>query len=340
MTTTELANLAGVSQATVSRVINGAEGVSPETIQTVRRIIQERGYKRPFRSRGRPREIFPGARSRTGNLALLFLDASWNRHPSLAMAKLRGVQQTVADMGLNLIVGDLTAHRQLPPLVARGQVDGVLLWGHTLPTHVLDELQLPLLWLSSHADERGDGVLMGNELIGRLAAKYLLDSGHRHLAFLSVYEEHPGYRDRGAGFAYAIHSAGAKMTTITGDAFAATSAALLEQQVGVLVDRWRNLPAKPTGLFIPDDQITAIVYRALQSRGISPGEDVQIVSCNNEEAYLTGLHPRPATIDLAPETTGRRAVEQLIWRIRHPKEERRVQVMVEPVLVPGEDAAG
>ena len=56
----------------------------------------------------------------------------------------------------------------------------------------------------------------------------------------------------------------------------------------------------------------------------------------NETPYLANLHPRPATIDLGPEVTGRRAVEQLLWRIRHGTESRRVQVIVEPVLVPGE----
>jgi DNA-binding LacI/PurR family transcriptional regulator len=66
-----------------------------------------------------------------------------------------------------------------------------------------------------------------------------------------------------------------------------------------------------------------------------PGRDIDVISCNNEMSYLVGLDPRPATIDIGAETIGRRSVEQLLRRIKHPEELRQVQIAVTPMLVEG-----
>ena len=74
-----------------------------------------------------------------------------------------------------------------------------------------------------------------------------------------------------------------------------------------------------------------------------PVRDVTLISCNNEQPWLAGLRPRPATIDLGAKTTGRCAAEQLLWRIRCPEKQRRIQVLVEPVLItdaPGSPSGG
>ena len=63
------------------------------------------------------------------------------------------------------------------------------------------------------------------------------------------------------------------------------------------------------------------------------GRDVSVVSCNNEHSLLANLHPSLTTIDVHAEAIGRRAVDQLLWRIRHPEETLACQVLVEPTLV-------
>ena len=80
-----------------------------------------------------------------------------------------------------------------------------------------------------------------------------------------------------------------------------------------------------------------MVYAELRKRSIDPGKDILIVSCGNEDAYLNGLYPRPATIDLAPEATGRLAVEQLLRLVRDPVASKRASVVVTPELVLGDE---
>ncbi|MFI4876223.1 MAG: substrate-binding domain-containing protein [Blastopirellula sp. JB062] len=155
-----------------------------------------------------------------------------------------------------------------------------------------------------------------------------------------VNSEHPGFSARGDGFGYAAHLAGMQVQQYCSEQekpFEQLSSREVEAIAAPLVDQMLADPTRPIGLFLPDDQLTAAVYRRLQQAKAAIGKEIEIVSCNNEEPYLAGLHPRPATIDLGPELTGRRAVEQLLWSSQHPgDDQRRVELVVEPILIEGE----
>ena len=338
MNTTEIAKLAGVSQSTVSRVINKHPSVSPENVRAVRKAMKKLGYT-PRRKR---RATSPKT-TRSGNVAVLVLDQSFVHHAMLTTVKLQGVVEALSEAGLNMIFARVTDPKFLPPAVVEGKVDGILLWGHLAPEGLLEKLpSVPVGWLSSHANTVGDAVLPGNEAIGRLAATYLLRRGHKRLAFLNISGTYPALSSRGDGFCYAAHVTDADVQMIVDDRrhderFEWWGREQLEDSAAWLVDRLLALRPRPTGLFVPDDQITAAVHWRLTSCGVPPGRELTIISANNEQPYLAGLHPRPATIDVSPATTGRLAVEQLLWQIRHPNEGRRVQVVVEPMLVEGEE---
>lgn len=87
---------------------------------------------------------------------------------------------------------------------------------------------------------------------------------------------------------------------------------------------------RPDGMFVTCDALTAKLYPILKSLGIRPGRDLEVVSCNNEASLLAGLEPRPLSIDIRPAYIGKKAVEQLRWRILHPDEEDQITVEVSP----------
>ncbi|TWT34667.1 LacI family DNA-binding transcriptional regulator [Blastopirellula retiformator] len=335
--TVEIAEIAGVSQATVSRVINNHAGVSPETVQIVNEIIKRLGYEpRPRKAR---RE--GGGQLRVKNVAVLMLDGSSQRHPTLAMAKLRGVEQALSAAGMNMILADVSSKQASAPALERRQLDGVLLWGHRASKKLMEKLTgIPAVWLSSHVSSSDGAVSQGNAAIGRLAGEYLLQRDLDRLCFLTVKSDHPGFAARGDGFGYAAHLQGVEIERYESDQdppFEQMSSRQLEAAVAPLVEGMLRDPRRPIGLFAPDDQITAAIYRQLHRAKIEIGREINVVSCNNEEPYLAGLHPRPATIDLAPELTGRRAVEQLLWSMRRPDDtDRRMELIVEPILIEGD----
>ena len=105
-----------------------------------------------------------------------------------------------------------------------------------------------------------------------------------------------------------------------------------------LIDAFAAMSPRPDGLFIDRDSTTARVYPLLAKRGIQPGRDVTIVSCDNDEVALSPLTPRPATIDLGSEEIGFRVVRRLLLRIEN-RDEPPVFIQTMPRLIHGEDEA-
>ncbi len=351
MSIVDVAKLAGVSQATVSRVINGRAGVSPERAAKVRQVMDQLGYQPPpleQRPGRRPKldvEKAPRAQAaqdlKNGLIGVVILDALFHYTPGVLSAHIRGIERGAADYGLGVVVMYADQQTVLSPLIAADRLDGLILMGSDTSAPVMAMLnRLPAIWSSSHHGPASDTVLTGNYQIGNLAADYLLARGHRRLGFLSAMAQYPAYPARAEAFESAAQRAGVEVRlwlddqplSLTGQDHELTQ---IRTAVDALVGQLAAEQPLVSGLFVPNDMMTAVVYAALSSRGIAPGKDVEIISCNNEETYLVGLRPRPATIDIGAELMGRKSVEQLLWRIHNPRLARQVHMAVEPMLVEG-----
>ncbi|WP_145257939.1 LacI family DNA-binding transcriptional regulator [Planctomycetes bacterium Pan216] len=333
----KVARLAGVSQATVSRVINRQPGVSPENVKAVEEAIRK--LKFVPRTRRRRTKTVPEAGA--GTVAVLLLDDSYAVHSTLAMLKLQGVCHALRETRTNLIFASVGSVHDLPPLLSTQQVDGVLLWGHRAPAGLQKELgDLPRVWLSSHEGEGQQGTLFGNEAVGRTAAEHLIEQGCRQLAVLNVTHHLRSHRARVEGFHLVARREEIAARTIGGEGDDPTvdqrDATALERRIDALVDRLLKLKTRVDGLFVLSDQLTAITHRTLKRKGVDLRQELTIVSAGNDEPYLLGLDPRPATIDLSPELTGQCAARKLLWTINQPDHADRVEVVVTPKLVPGD----
>ena len=337
MSIVEVAKLAGVSHATVSRVINNRPGVSPECVRLVREAMNNIGYTPS--GRGRP----VNSQTRVGNIALLMIGADLTLMLApVAGAVLHSVEDALASRGFNLILGKLNDSGRLPPSVASGRVDGLLLYGYPPPRkHHTRLAKFPCVWLLSPRSPRGywgDRIAPDNEAIGRIAAEHLIEQGHKNIAMLNLSPDHLGYAERRQGFEQAASAAGVDAQIISDDHIDPGMpfvAEFDEDAVKTLVNKYAAMQPRPTGLFVPRDPLTVMVYHELRSAGIEPGRDVSVVSCNNEPV-LGGLDPRPATIDLRPELIGQQAVEQLVLRVKKPHDPVSVVSAVEPKLIPGD----
>lgn len=338
MSIVEVAKLAGVSHATVSRVINNRPGVSPECVRLVRQAMQNIGYTPS--GRGRP----VNNQTRVGNIALLMIGADLTLMLApVAGAVLHAVEDALADKGFNLILGKLNDSGRLPPNVANGRVDGLLLYGYPPPRkHYSHLAKFPSVWLLSPRISRGywgDRIEPNNEAIGQLAAEHLIAKGHTDIAMLNLSPDHQGYEQRTKAFTETAKAHNINAHVLV-DGLSNTDMPFVaefdEAAVNTLVDRYLAIQPRPTGLFVSRDSLTVMVYHALRARGVEPGRDVTIISCNNEPV-LAGLDPRPATIDLRPEVLGRQAVEQLAMRIQKPHDPVSVVSVVQPRVVPGDD---
>jgi DNA-binding LacI/PurR family transcriptional regulator len=108
-----------------------------------------------------------------------------------------------------------------------------------------------------------------------------------------------------------------------------------------LVERWKAMPdsSRPTAIIVGADSIAVQLYAALRQLELRVGRDVSVLSFNHEKPLVMGLNPTLTTIDIRAEAIGRRAVQQLLSRIRNKVESIPTKILVEPSLVEGESVA-
>lgn len=128
MTIADVAREAGVSRATVSRVINGVPNVNGETVALIRQTMEKMGYMRmAIRPGPKPRLQHP-SRLRTGAIALVTIGGSGDlfREPTMASV-IDQIQATCRKHHLSLLLDQMSSPEQLPLCVQARRVDGVLL---------------------------------------------------------------------------------------------------------------------------------------------------------------------------------------------------------------------
>jgi LacI family transcriptional regulator len=337
MSITRVAKLAGVSSSTVSRVINNSPRVAPETVESVRRAMQELNYT-PSDRRPGPKPS-SHTRSSTATIAFLVIGANRNRATPAFEDLLHGLSLASSQHDLNLVFNHVPDPEQLIARVQSQKIDGLLLHG-SAPTHAVREKlgRIPTVWVMGNRrrPDWGDQVMPDGYEVGELAAKYLASRGHRNLAFLNLDSGHWLIRMYGHAFSVTGAEAGCQVHLLEqprkspANYWQEHSPEAVEQ----LVQRYLDLRDRPTGIFVADDMQVAMIRPALQRRGVTIGKgNVEVISCNNEKPYLVGLDPRPAEIDIRVESIGKRAIDQLIWRLDHPGVTERIVTTIEPYVV-------
>lgn len=337
-----VAELAGVAPSTVSLVLNKPDNVAVETRKAVFTAIKTLNYLP--RERGRPRKgrDDPQGANCTNRIAFIaFGTPGQVLQVPIYLDVLHGVESELHNNRMTMVLRRATKENLADgrPLLPT-RVDGMLLLGDPADSLIDPRLlEAPCVQLMGQIrpDRAWDHVSYDNSRIGKLAADYLLARNHKKCAFIGDGANESGHcgNERQTVFQAAMQAGGGSVDVLLKEnLFIKSTGAQMVNRKGLaaLVDRLLRLKPRPTGIFVEADQITSILYFILQERGIRPGVDLAIVSCNNERMVLQGLEPQPATVDVHAEQVGRRGVEQLLWRLAHP-EDRRVTLALEPELV-------
>jgi DNA-binding LacI/PurR family transcriptional regulator len=347
VTMRDVADLAGVSTSTVSRVMNGRSAVSPETAQRVQQAVAELGYQ-PRGNSNSSEPLHLGGRNVV--LALLGMHRSLVSLPVVAEA-IHGVERAIADAGGNCLLADAPHIDQLPPVLERKDIDGVILKGALQGTQigrtytpVMERLRsFPSVWLYGRPRECwGDTVGANDFLVGEIAAHHLIERGHMDLAFINPKGHHILFDPRYQGFVTRARSEGANVSMFCSENRAMWQLPLKIAQdvesVQELVEAMLAQTPRPTAVFAPADSIAALIYRALTVRGLRIGEEISLVSCNNEQPIKEMLYPALTTIDVHATAIGHRAVDQLVWRIKN-RDAPAMELRLEPTLIEGESVS-
>lgn len=212
VTLKDIADEAGVSMMTVSNVINGNRArVSPETIERVQRIVAERGYV-PSAS---ARSLATRASRLVGLLVPAADEDSLTLSPHTA-AMLGQVERALRKRGYHLLLRGIAHPDEVAEALQSWSLDGAVLLGFL--DEEIDRLRpraagkIALLAIDSYSsNELTTGVRSDDFTGARLAARHLLELGHRNIVFAG-----PSFSDVGVvhhrfeGFRQAFTDAGAR----------------------------------------------------------------------------------------------------------------------------------
>ena len=338
-TISDVALKAGVSTATVSRLINGTGPISEETDSRVRAAIAELNYTRRRKPKSR-RRAGGSARTASSQRPIAF---PWlgpfpaDQGHAFTDKVIGGLDRTAREEGRPLSL------RRVPDLAmadarqAVGEAEGVVI----RTSNQREMVEQALDWLGgipavrvlgesrSHR-MRVDHVVPDNTEVGVLAAEYLRRRGCRRLVFASTSDDWAVMHQRCVAFVRTAHETGSPVSVVVRkDSDAAER--LRQELAGMRVD-WVLAGDRPRlvrriasvnkgsfGLFMPRDFELAMVMPQLQLMGVDFNGNAAAIGCDREMRCLSELEPTPATIDLHPEDVGARALRQLLHRIQHPR---------------------
>lgn len=269
----DVARLAGVSQGTVSHVLNHPDRVSPEKTAAVEAAIARLGFVR-----NEPARQLRAGYSKT--VGLLLLDA-WN--PGF-MDLARGVEDTTASRGWTVLIAnsgrDIIREKTYLRLYAEGRVAGLIVVPHDQFTDSLHRIRtggIPVVVVDrAETGEHKLSVAVDDLTGGRAAAQHLIGLGHRHLAFVGDEVAAAPVHDRLVGVRQAVDDAIADGLDVRLDILPAELTADAGRAVG---ERLAAMPAgrRPTAVTAAIDLLAIGVLQALLSHGVRVPEELSLI---------------------------------------------------------------
>ncbi|MFQ6100338.1 MAG: LacI family DNA-binding transcriptional regulator [Anaerolineae bacterium] len=304
-----MAKKAGVSIATVSRVINHTAPVAPETESQVQAAIAELNY--------RPQSAAQVLASRkTNTIGLLFPEISGNFVSPL----LRGIEAEARESGFALLVyatqgGDASDTIRPQPL-GEHNTDGVVVFVDSLPEEELlrfDQIGFPvvLVYRSSPSRSSIPCVTIENKQGARMLVDHLIEvHGYRRIAFLAGQEGHEDSHWREIGYRESLTA-----HSIPFDPQLVSVGGFDKERAYAATESWLKEGLAFNAVFAADDDSAIGVLAALNDAGKRVPEDVAVVGFD-DIALSRYLTPPLTTVRAPTEQVGREAIKQLVQLIR------------------------
>jgi DNA-binding LacI/PurR family transcriptional regulator len=307
----QVAERAGVSRATASRVVNGAATVEEGLAARVRRAVDELGYVPNLAARA--------LMTRRADAVTLIAVESTSRvfgDPFFA-AIARGASQELARSGVHMVLSMMQTDADLDRLAAflrGGHVDGALViseHGDHDVVGLVEDCGIAVVVggrpVARH-DEIGH-VDHDNVEGGRLAARHLVDGGRRRVATVAGPQDMTAGVDRLVGFREELGSAFDPELVEVGD-FTTTGGA---RATSALLERHPDVD----GLFVANDLMALGALTALRDAGRRVPEDVAVIGYDDADIAAVAAPPL-TTVRQRTETQGRLMAQLLLRRLGRP----------------------
>lgn len=328
ISTRKLAELAGVSQSTVSRCLNDRPEISPDTKERVRALAREHGY---IVKRKSQKTLCTASRKAIGVLMMrhMFFDDLFINQlvcelnsiienenyyviPLLDFYGSEGVDKLRDLLALRLIEGFIIINRKYDEAIDQ----------------YFNQIGIPHIYLIYHlrnSTKQAYIVDTDNFAGGYIAAAHLLGLGHRRIATLTTPLDE--FRDRTDGYREALREAGVSFDA----GLLITAQADYHSSYEIISDRIDTL-AGATALFAQFDIGAIAAMNALVDHGIRVPEDLSVIGLDGLD--IGAMH-RPALTSVRQpfRELARKAVRRLLKIVSTPRAETEGKVYLRPELV-------
>jgi LacI family transcriptional regulator len=301
----DVAEQAGVSIATVSRVLNDRADVSVETRERVREVARAVGYTADAAARGLVTQ-------RTQLVAVIVGDNAGHRDLSLLFfgKVMAAISRRLARAGYDSLL--------LQPLElgVHHRFDAAILIGIDASDPLVTDLwmrSLPYVGVDVRVGGRRNGFVGSDHAAGvRLALAHLYELGHRRIAHIAGARNTVAGADRIAAFQRETRVLGLELPDeyLRESDFSSAGGYRATAELLALEER-------PTAIVAASDLMALAALQAIRDAGLEPGRDVAVVGFDDLEAAELA-HPPLTTIRQDREKLGTLAAERVMELIEHP----------------------
>lgn len=324
VTLLDVAKHAGVSRATASLIVRGSPKIADKTRKKVLESMRELGYVYD--------RVAANMRSQdSSTVGLIITDIANPFYTEL----LRGVHNALEEAGYNVFLGttfDLDAKQeQLISRMLEHRVGGIILCpvsdSSKETVERIKQIDIPIvLAVRELEDLMCDYVGIDYAAGAHMAVNYLIQKGHRRIAFLGGTSKSSAWKDRRRGYCMALTRAGIEI-----DESLIVQSTVSRDGGTEALQEVLSIPKPPSAIFCFNDFVAHGVLQGLKVNGIEPGKDIAVVGFdNNNEAHL--YNPPLTTVSSFARLIGSQAGNLLHHRILNRSSEKQ-RIILQPELV-------
>ena len=305
MTIANIAELAGVSKATVSRVLNGYPHIRPELREKVQQVITETGFQ--------PNNVARLLASDRSNMIGLLIPSGPEAvftdpyFPRLTQGISQVSNQNNQTLALFIFESEQEGRDTVRNIIATGLLDGLIVTadlkqGSFLPQ--LFEHEIPFVLIGRPNETDGIYFIDADNVAGGfMATEHLVKLGYRRIATVSS-EQNGSSHDRFVGYCQALDAYGVPFDP---ELVAVGDYSLQSGYEGAR----KLIPHKPDAIFVASDTMALGALRALREAGLRVPDDIAIVGFDDLPPAVQA-DPQLTTIRQPITQIGRMAVETLM----------------------------
>jgi LacI family transcriptional regulator len=319
-----IADTLHISKNSVSQALAGKDGVSEETRRQVIETAEKIGYVySETRKRKQP--------ERKQTIALLASDYAFAQRDFFGEIYL-SIERECSERGFSLLIQPVNTDARdrliLPSFFENQTIDGVLVLSHISTPYInmLVGTGIPTVLIDHHhPDLHADCVLTNNRFGAYEAVRYLNRLGHKKIGFWGNVAFSPSYYERMEGYVRAMDDAGLDIHPewLVKDAV---------EESSDVSEKMSAIASLPTAWFCVNDGLGFLLISCLNQMGLRVPGDLSVCSFDNGQLSRIST-PTTTTVGIDLTLYGRKAVEQLLWRMDHASEPF-VETLLPTTLIP------